>query len=36
MKGFACSACNARRNPDGLVAAARQSLEAWIARDRAA
>ena len=29
-------ACNARRNPDGLVAAARQSLEAWIARDRAA
>ena len=29
-------ACNARRNPEGLVAAARHSLEAWIAADRAA
>jgi hypothetical protein len=29
-------ACNARRNPEALVAAARDSLEAWIAADRAA
>ncbi len=29
-------ACNARRNPEALVAAARGALEAWIAADRAA